>query len=89
MNADELKQALRSVQDQLEEADDLDPELEVLLRELDDDIHEVLDREDAADEEAGVLLERARELDAHFAARHPQVAAVFREVVNALARMGI
>jgi hypothetical protein len=88
MNADELKQALLKLQNQLDQADDLDPETEALLRELDQDIHDVLEREEA-DDEAGVLLERAQELDARFAARHPQLEAVFREVVNVLARMGI
>jgi hypothetical protein len=89
MHRDELKHALAEVRQRLETAEDVDPELKTLLEGLDADIHALLEREEHDSEQAGFVLEQAQALDAQFAAKHPQLEAVFREVVNALARMGI
>ncbi len=89
MEKEELKVVLERLRAQLESADEVDPELEALLRDLDRDIHDVLERDEAGQSEADSLLEQAQAVDAKFAARHPQIEATFRELVNALARMGI
>jgi hypothetical protein len=89
MRRDELRQALKKLQDHLETTGDLDPELESILKELDYDIHALLDKDEPDGEEASFLLQQAQAADARFAAKHPQLEAVFREVINALARMGI
>jgi predicted transcriptional regulator len=86
---DELRRALKNLQEHLAEADALDPELRSRLERLDADIHALLEEPAPDTERTGFLLEQAQAVDAHFAANHPRLEAVLREVVNALARMGI
>jgi predicted nuclease with TOPRIM domain len=85
----ELRQALKNLHEHLAEADALDPELRSRLERLDAEIHALLEEHTRDQDRAGSLLEQAQAVDAHFAANHPRLEAVFREVVNALARMGI
>jgi hypothetical protein len=89
MERDQLKRALQDLQDRLETTDAIDPELAALLEDLDRDIHALLEKEEPDAEQAGFLLEQARAVDARLFAKHPQIEAMFRELVNALARMGI
>ena len=106
---DQLKQTLQQLHRQLENADDVDPELQQWLRVLDEDIHKLLanrsgdstavvdagDASTAGDSEgdgAGDdddLASRADDVARRFAARHPQLEPVLREIADALARLGI
>jgi hypothetical protein len=87
MNADQLKDALRRLKSELEGQRPLDGELRGLLRDLDQDIHQALAGEGAGPSQG--LIERAEALEVKFAAKHPEVEGVLREVIDALARMGI
>jgi len=87
MNAEELKGALRRLRSELDRHGPLDGELRTLLRELDEDIHQSL-REQQVGAPSG-LIERAEALEVQFAAKHPEVEGVLRQVIDALARMGI
>lgn len=72
---------------------DVDDETQDLLRQLDSDIKQVLERRaaDAADTEPDAygLSSRAQELTAQFAVKHPRLEPALRELGNMLANMGI
>jgi hypothetical protein len=72
---------------------DVDDETQDLLRQLDTDIKQVLERRAAdeadADADAFGLSSRAQELTARFAVKHPRLEPALRELGNMLASMGI
>ena len=89
-NDDTLKAHLKTLHRSLEEAGDVDDELEMLLRQLDGDIRHVLDRRaDNPDANTYGLASRTQELTARFALRHPHLEPALRELGNLLASMGI
>ncbi len=65
----------------------LDDETRSMVRQLDADIHTLLEAD--SETEADPIVERAREIEADFASEHPTTAGILREVIAALARMGI
>ena len=66
----------------------MDAETRTALKRLDNDIHRLLDPDDDASE-GEQLIERARELEAEFAANHPVFERFMREVVDALVKIGV
>jgi ABC-type transporter Mla subunit MlaD len=86
-----LKAHLKGLHRRLQETENVDPELETLLRQLDGDIDKVLQRraEQEFDQNTYGLSSRTQELAARFNARHPHVSAGLRELGNLLANMGI
>jgi ABC-type transporter Mla subunit MlaD len=86
-----LKLRLKALHRQLQETDNVDPELETLLRQLDGDIDKVLERraEQEFDNNTYGLSSRTQELAARFNARHPTVSSGLRELGNILSNMGI
>lgn len=89
MSNDHLKNTLTELHHQLESGAAVDDELKTLLQVLDRDIHHLLGKEPAAQEADTGLAERAQELSAKFAAQHPQLEKVLRELGHTLERMGI
>ncbi len=96
MTIDHLKQSLKKLHAALDTAAPLDAELQSLLRVLDHDIQQLLARRDdppAIDGRDSSLTSglatRSQELAAQFAARHPQLEPVLRELSRILASMGI
>lgn len=85
MNETELKQLLTQLHQALAETTSLSPESQQLARDLDDDIHRVLQGGEADTS----LTERAAALEAQFAANHPVAEGVLREIIDALGKMGI
>ena len=90
-NDDILKAHLRTLHRHLQETDDVDPELETLLRQLDGDIDRALERraEQQLDDNTYGLGSRTQELAARFNTRHPTVSTGLRELGNILSNMGI
>jgi ABC-type transporter Mla subunit MlaD len=90
-NAENLKAHLKALHRSLEEAGQVDDELEMLLRQLDGDIERVLDQkaDQQLDENTYGLASRAQALSARFAIRHPHLEPTLRELGNILATMGI
>ncbi|MGI4716960.1 MAG: DUF4404 family protein [Janthinobacterium lividum] len=86
-----LKARLKALHRQLQETNDVDPELETLLRQLDGDIDRALARreESQLDENTYGLGSRTQELAARFNVRHPTVSTGLRELGNILSNMGI
>lgn len=90
-NDSNLKAHLKTLHRSLSETDEVDEELQMLLRQLDGDIKQVLERRADADLDANTygLGSRTQELSARFTARHPHVASALRELGNMLSSMGI
>ena len=75
-----LREAVRAAQ--------LDAETRALVRELESDIHNLLDS-NTTEVEAASVLNRARALEANFETVHPIAVRILSEVIESLARMGI
>lgn len=96
MATEHLKQALTELHAALASGQPLDPELVTLLKVLDTDIKARLLHDDAGmpnagdkSEESSGLTIRAQEISAKFAAEHPHLEPVLRELSNTLNRIGI
>ncbi len=93
MSNDQLKNTLKDLHLHLEATGSVDTELKTLLQALDQDIHHLLSQAPPADADAdtdeGGLADRAQELSAKFAAQHPQLEKLLRELGSTLERMGI
>lgn len=98
MASDQLKQTLLALHASLVSGEPLDPELQDLLRLLDADIQMRLTQEGlAAGTDATSTLtpaptglgNRAQEISARFAAAHPHLEPVLRELTDTLQRIGI
>ena len=66
----------------------IDPQTATLARELDHDIHELLDPETDATL-PDQALEKARSLESDFVAEHPVAAQFLRQIMDTLSKMGI
>ena len=85
-----LKAHLKTLHRNLEHTGEVDDELEMLLRQLDGDIKQVLDkRADNPDANTYGLASRTQEITARFALRHPHLEPALRELGNILSSMGI
>lgn len=82
----QLKDTLANLHKRLEAAEDIDPELRELLTVLDGDIHKLLE---TGQPEASGLASQAESVASRFAANHPQLAPILREIADALARVGL
>lgn len=95
MSNEQLKTTLMNLHRHLETAgSSVDDETKNLLKALDNDIHQLLQQEKTAaeersSEENASLAERAQELSARFAAQHPQLEGVLRQLGITLEGMGI
>ena len=95
--ATELKSHLRNLHEDLSRTPEVDAELRSLLTQLDGDIDALLRQREASENlqlqpvtvEDDGLAERAREISARFATRHPKLEPALRELSNMLASMGI
>lgn len=89
MGMDALKDKLKELHSSLDGADVPDTELLQLLRMLDADIHGLLARQSGNASDTAGLVARARGISARFAAQHPRLEPVLRELTDMLARIGI
>ncbi len=84
---DRLKDTLANLHERLAATEDVDPELRQLLTVLDRDIHKLLEGDQAGAEDD--LAGRAESAASRFAANHPQLEPILREIAAVLARAGI
>jgi hypothetical protein len=92
-----LKASLKTLHTKLASTPEpVDEELQDLLRQLDGDIKQLLERRQALEQGAAVtatttygLAERTQEISAKFAAKHPALEPALRELGSILANMGI
>jgi len=87
MSTEQVKALLAKLQKEIHDTE-LDDETRSLVRQLDTDIHSMLE-EDAGQTETGSVLTRARALEADFATDYPTAERFMREVIDVLVRMGI
>ncbi len=87
MKTEQIKELLEKLQGELRDTE-LDDETRALVRELDTDIHDLL-ATDTESDDSSVIVERAKELEASFAAEYPSAERFMREVIDALVRMGV
>jgi hypothetical protein len=83
-----LKDLLNSLQDTLEHTERVDAETLDLVRELEAEIHRLADAGASGDAYEGVLGQ-AKSMEARFAVDHPVAERFLREIVDALAKVGI
>ena len=90
-----LKSHLKMLHANLAQTGEVDEELQALLRQLDGDIQQLLERRTAVELAAAPesdtfdLAERTQELTARFAVEHPRLEPALRELGRMLANMGI
>jgi len=83
----EIRNLLDKLRDEIQKSG-LDTEAQVLVREFDADIQELLDS-DKTEDETAFVLKRAKEFEADFETEHPTTVRILSEVIEALSRMGI
>lgn len=84
---DEMRELLRELRAQLAGAERVDPILRDLLREVEEEIHDVLERPDA--DETRSLVDRLSDLALRFETDHPTIAGTINQLTHALSSMGI
>lgn len=93
-----LKSHLKALHTDLSQTGEVDEELKSLLRQLDGDIRNLLDKRTAAETAALAeaddtdpygLSARTQEITARFAVEHPRLEPALRELGRMLANMGI
>ncbi len=87
MSNTEIRELLARLQEEIQKTE-LDDETRSMVKELDSDIHGLLDTQ-VDRTEAESVVEKARELETNFAADHPTIERFMREVIDVLVRMGI
>ena len=88
MSKQKLKEPLSSLRDTLEHTERVDAETLELVRELDAEIHRLAEAGASGDAYDGVL-DQAKSMEARFAVDHPVAERFLREIIDALAKVGI
>ena len=87
MSKERIKELLSQLREEVRNTD-IDDDLNKLISDLDNDINSVID-ENAAVVDIDDVVDRAKEIEANFATRHPAAERFVREVIDLLVRMGI
>ncbi len=77
MRSERMQQLISELNKELRSGESLDPETRELLRRLNEDV------------DAASALDRAKQLESQFAAKHPVAERIARELVDTIAKMGI
>ena len=88
MTKQKLNELLSSLQDTLEHTERVDAETLDLVRELDAEIHRLTEAGASSVEYEGAL-DQAKSMEARFAVDHPVAERFLREIIDALAKVGI
>lgn len=88
MSDDRVKDLLAKLHRELENAEQVDSETLEMVRELDADIHRLVES-DAGTVELESVLDRATSVETRFAVDHPVAERFLREIMDALAKVGI
>ncbi|MGI9249170.1 MAG: DUF4404 family protein [Woeseiaceae bacterium] len=87
MSNTQIRELLAKLKDEIQKTE-LDDDTRSQVRELDADIHDLLDP-DGNRTETDTVVEKARALETNFATEHPTIERFMREVIDVLVRMGI
>lgn len=88
MDNDTLKSLLSSLNEVLENTEAVDEETLALVHELDEEIHR-LTAGGASDDDYEGVIDQAKSMEARFAVDHPVAERFLREIIDALAKVGI
>lgn len=88
MSDQQLKDLLARLHKELEDTDKVDEETLGLVRELDADINRLVESDSSADEVVNVM-DHAKSVETRFAVDHPVAERFLREIIDALAKVGI
>ena len=88
MTKQTLKVLLSRLQDTLEQTERVDAETLKQVQELDAEIHRLAEAGASGDDYDGVL-DQAKSMEARFAVDHPVAERFLREIIDALAKVGI
>ena len=82
----DIRKFLSQLSKELQRSEDFDIEARQIL----DDLHKDVDQfEESGNKQIEPTLDRIKELKARFASKHPALEQIFRELADALAKMGI
>jgi len=87
MSNEKIRELLAKLHDEVQKAE-VDADTRSSLRELDSDIHDLLDSS-TSEQKITSAVERAKLLEAQFAINHPTVERFMREVIDTLAKIGV
>ncbi len=87
MSNEKIRELLTKLQDEVQDTE-LDADTRSSLRDLDADIHDLLDST-TSEQKISSVTERAKLLEAQFAISHPTAERFIREVIDTLAKIGV
>ncbi len=87
MSNEKIRELLAKLHDEVQKTE-VDADTRTSLRDLDSDIHEILDSA-TSEQKISSVTERAKLLEARFAISHPTVERFMREVIDTLAKFGV
>lgn len=88
MNEKNLKDLLSKLHAALEKTEKVDPETRQLVSNLDEEINRLLDPE-SAENDYDSVVDHAKAVETRFAVDHPVAERFLREIIDALAKVGI
>ena len=87
MSNNKIRELLAKLHEEVRKTE-VDADTRSSLRELDSDIHDLLNTS-TPKPDTNFALERAKLLEAKFATSHPTIERFMREVIDTLAKMGV
>lgn len=87
MKRTRLRELLRELQDELDQAESVEPESRELLRSVMDEIEEVLERSEGAGDDS--ITDRLNHAVVDFEATHPKLSFTLERLIKSLADIGI
>ena len=87
MSNEKIRELLAKLHDEVQKTE-VDADTRSSLRELDSDIHDLLNSS-TREPNITFVLERAKLLEAQFAISHPTVERFMREVIDTLVKIGV
>lgn len=88
MSENKVKELLAQLNSELETTDKVDSETLELVRELDKEIHRLVES-DASPGDVESVLDQATSIETRFAVDHPVAERFLREIIDTLAKVGI
>jgi hypothetical protein len=88
MSEKKIKELLAQLNSELETTDQVDSETQELVRELDKEIHRLVESDPTPDDVESVL-DQATSIETRFAVDHPVAERFLREIIDTLAKVGI
>lgn|GEM_PF-5498492 len=89
MIENKLSELLRLLQKELSESETLDSDSVILLKELVEDINEILDKDKPKTEEDESFIERLEDGMTRFEVTHPELVSTINKVLESLSNAGI